>query len=157
MYDGSMLSVEENIKNTREVAKAAHALGADVEAELGRVGFANTVTDQSDEDLYTKAEVAASFCEQSNCNSVAVAVGTAHGFYKETPKLDIQRLKSINAATDVPLVMHGGSGVPDEQLEIAFREGIKNSTLVRNSSIFITKQCRSSAAQAILISLISPC
>ncbi|NLV57643.1 MAG: class II fructose-bisphosphate aldolase [Clostridiales bacterium] len=124
MYDGSMLSVEENIKNTREVAKAAHALGADVEAELGRVGFANTVTDQSDEDMYTKAEVAASFCEQSNCNSVAVAVGTAHGFYKETPKLDIQRLKSINAATDVPLVMHGGSGVPDEQLEIAFREGI---------------------------------
>lgn len=124
MYDGSMLPVEENIKNTREVARAAHAMGADVEAELGRVGFADTVTDQSDQDMYTKAEVAASFCEQSGCDSVAVAVGTAHGFYKETPKLDIQRLKAINAATDIPLVMHGGSGVPDDQLAVAFREGI---------------------------------
>jgi ketose-bisphosphate aldolase len=124
MYDGSMLPVEENILNTREVAKAAHAMGADVEAELGRVGFAYTLTDQSDEDLYTKAEVAASFCEQSGCDSVAVAVGTAHGFYKETPRLDIERLKAINAATDVPLVMHGGSGVPDDQLTIAFCEGI---------------------------------
>lgn len=124
MYDGSMLPVEENIVNTREVAKAAHAMGADVEAELGRVGFANTITDQSDEDLYTKAEVAASFCEHSGCDSVAVAVGTAHGFYKETPKLDIARLKAINTATDVPLVMHGGSGVPDDQLAIAFCEGI---------------------------------
>lgn len=124
MYDGSMLPVEENIKNTREVAKAAHAMGASVEAELGRVGFANILTDQSDEDMYTKAEVAASFCEQSGCDSVAVAVGTAHGFYKETPKLDIERLKAINAATNIPLVMHGGSGVPDDQLAIAFREGI---------------------------------
>ena len=124
MYDGSMLPVEENIVNTREVVRAAHALGANVEAELGRVGFADTVSDQSDEDMYTKPEVAAAFCEQSGCDSVAVAVGTAHGFYKETPKLDIQRLKAINAATDVPLVMHGGSGVPADQLEVAFREGI---------------------------------
>ena len=124
MYDGSMLPVEENIINTREVVKAAHAMGADVEAELGRVGFANTITDQSDLDLYTKPEVAAGFCEQSGCDSVAVAVGTAHGFYKETPKLDIERLKAINAATDVPLVMHGGSGVPDDQLAVAFKEGI---------------------------------
>ena len=124
MYDGSMLPVEENIVNTREVAKAAHAMGASVEAELGRVGFATNVGDQSDEDMYTKPEVAASFCEQSGCDSVAVAVGTAHGFYKETPKLDIERLKAINAATDVPLVMHGGSGVPDDQLAIAFKEGI---------------------------------
>ncbi len=124
MYDGSMLPVEENIINTREVVKAAHAMGANVEAELGRVGFASTLTDQNDLDMYTKPEVAASFCEQSGCDSVAVAVGTAHGFYKETPKLDIERLKAINAATDVPLVMHGGSGVPDDQLAVAFREGI---------------------------------
>lgn len=124
MYDGSMLPVEENIVNTREVVKAAHAMGADVEAELGRVGFASTISDQSDEDLYTKPEVAARFCEESGCDSVAVAVGTAHGFYKETPKLDMERLKAINAATDVPLVMHGGSGVPDDQLAVAFREGI---------------------------------
>lgn len=124
MYDGSMLSFSENVENTREVVKAAHAMGADVEAELGHVGFADTVTDQSNLDLYTKPEVAASFCEQSKCNSIAVSVGTAHGFYKKTPKLDIERLKAINAATDVPLAMHGGSGVPDDQLAVAFREGI---------------------------------
>lgn len=124
MYDGSMLSVEENIKNTREIARVAHAMGAEVEAELGHVGFASTVTDQKDVDLYTKAEVAAAFCEESKCDSVAVAIGSAHGFYKETPKLDIERLKEINKATDVPLVLHGGSGIPNEQLEVAFQNGI---------------------------------
>lgn len=124
MYDGSMLPVEENIKNTAEIVKVAKAFGADVEAELGRVGFASTVADQNDTDKYTKPEVAAAFCEQSGCSSVAVAIGSAHGFYKETPKLDIERLKKINAATDVPLVLHGGSGIPSDQLEVAFREGI---------------------------------
>ncbi|HWR23223.1 MAG TPA: class II fructose-bisphosphate aldolase [Feifaniaceae bacterium] len=124
MYDGSMLPVEENIVNTRAVAEQAHKLGAEVEAELGRVGFASTVTDQSDTDMYTKPEVAAAFCEQSRCDSVAVAIGSAHGFYKETPKLDLLRLQEINAATDVPLVLHGGSGIPDDQLQIAFRQGI---------------------------------
>jgi len=124
MYDGSMLSLEENIRNTREVTRAAHAMGADVEAELGRVGFASTVTDQSDTDKYTKPEIAAAFCEQTECDCVAVAIGSAHGFYKETPKLDLQRLKEINAATDIPLALHGGSGIPDDQLEVAFREGI---------------------------------
>ena len=124
MYDGSMLPVEENIKNTAEIVKVAKAFGADVEAELGRVGFASTVADQNDTDKYTKPEVAAAFCEQSGCSSVAVAIGSAHGFYKETPKLDIERLKKINSATDVPLVLHGGSGIPNDQLEVAFREGI---------------------------------
>ena len=124
MYDGSMLPVEENIKNTAEIVKVAKAFGADVEAELGRVGFASTVADQNDTDKYTKPEVAAAFCEQSGCSSVAVAIGSAHGFYKETPKLDIERLKKINVATDVPLVLHGGSGIPNDQLEVAFREGI---------------------------------
>ena len=124
MYDGSMLPVEENIKNTAEIVKVAKAFGADVEAELGRVGFASTVADQNDTDKYTKPEVAAAFCEQSGCSSVAVAIGSAHGFYKETPKLDIERLKKINAATDVPLVLHGGSGIPNDQLEVAFREGL---------------------------------
>ena len=124
MFDGSMLPVEENVKRTREVVRAASAMGATVEAELGRVGFADNMRDQADQDLYTKPEVAAKFCEESGCGSVAVAIGSAHGFYKETPKLDIGRLKAINTATDVPLVLHGGSGIPDDQLDIAFREGI---------------------------------
>lgn len=124
MYDGSMLPLEENIANTREITKIAHAMGAEVEAELGRVGFASTVTDQSDTDLYTKPEIAAAFCEQTQCDCVAVAIGSAHGFYTETPKLDLERLKEINAATNVPLALHGGSGIPDDQLEVAFRLGV---------------------------------
>ena len=124
MYDGSMLPVEENIENTARVVKEAKNYGVDVEAELGHVGFASTIVDQNNIDLYTKPDVAAAFCEQSGCSSVAVAIGSAHGFYKETPKLDLDRLRAINAATDVPLVLHGGSGIPADQLEIAFREGI---------------------------------
>lgn len=124
MYDGSVLPLEENIKNTREIARIAHALGAEVEAELGHVGFASTTTDQSDVDKYTKPEVAAYFCDETKCDSVAVAIGSAHGFYKETPKLDLVRLEEINKATDVPLVLHGGSGIPNDQLEVAFTKGI---------------------------------
>ncbi|MEG0913647.1 MAG: class II fructose-bisphosphate aldolase [Oscillospiraceae bacterium] len=124
MYDGSMLPVEENIKNTAAIVKVAHIFGADVEAELGKVGFASIVTDQSNTDMYTSPDVAAAFCEQSGCSSVAVAIGSAHGFYKETPKLDLERLKAIDAATEVPLVLHGGSGIPNDQLELAFKYGI---------------------------------
>jgi len=119
-----MLPLEENIRYTKEITRIAHAFGAEVEAELGHVGFASTVTDQSDVDKYTKPEVAALFCEQTDCDSVAVAIGSAHGFYKETPKLDLERLSEINKATEVPLVLHGGSGIPNDQLEIAFSRGI---------------------------------
>lgn len=123
MFDGSMLPVEENIALTRRVVDAAHALGADVEAELGRVGFAAD-SDQDDTDMYTKPEVAAAFCEATGVDSVAVAIGSAHGVYLKTPKLDLERLDAINAATDTPLVLHGGSGIPHDQLEEAFRRGI---------------------------------
>lgn len=123
MYDGSMLSVEENITNTKRVADAAHAWGADVEAELGHVGFA-AQSDQHREDLYTRPEVAAKFCEETGVDSVAVAIGSAHGVYLETPKLDLERLDEINEAVKTPLVLHGGSGIPNDQLEQAFKRGI---------------------------------
>lgn len=123
MYDGSMLPIEENIAKTAEVAKVAHALGADVEAEIGHVGFAAT-RDGEKEDQYTQPDVAAAFCEQTGCDSVAVAIGSAHGFYVGTPKLDLKRLKEIDSATNVPLVLHGGSGIPDDQLREAFKLGI---------------------------------
>ena len=123
MYDGSMLPVEENIRLTKKVVETAHIFGVDVEAELGRVGFA-AASDEENLDLYTKAEVAEEFCRETQVDSVAIAIGSAHGVYKETPKLDFARLDEINAATDVPLVLHGGSGIPNDQLEIAFRKGI---------------------------------
>lgn len=124
MYDGSMLPLEENIANTKKVADAAHAFGVAVEAELGHVGFAATVSDQSNLDLYTQPDIAAKFIKESTCDALAVAIGSAHGVYKETPHLDIKRLSEINAATDTPLVLHGGSGIPNDQLEEAFTNGI---------------------------------
>ena len=123
MYDGSMLPLEENIANTRKVVEAAAQFDAEVEAELGYVGFASHA-DQDKSDLYTQPEVAARFVRETNVNSLAVAIGSAHGFYTKTPKLDLERLDKINRATDVHLVMHGGSGIPQDQVDQAFRLGI---------------------------------
>lgn len=124
MYDGSMLSLNENITNTKKVADVAHALGAIVEAELGHVGVAETADDQNNRDLYTQPDVAAKFAAESTCDALAVAIGSAHGFYKETPHLDIKRLSEINDATSTPLVLHGGTGIPSDQLNQAFTHGI---------------------------------
>ena len=123
MYDGSMLPYEENIQNTREIAKYAHFFGVDVEAELGHVGQVKA-GDQFRENYYTAPDKAAEFCERTGADALAVAFGSAHGFYQREPKLDIGRLKEIDAATDTPLVLHGGTGIPDAQLEDAFRSGI---------------------------------
>ncbi|MDO4632532.1 MAG: class II fructose-bisphosphate aldolase [Eubacteriales bacterium] len=124
MYDGSMLPLEENIENTKLVVKIAHAFGVAVEGELGHVGVAANKSDQANLDLYTKPEVAKKYIEESGADALAVAIGSAHGVYKETPKLDIQRLSEINAAIDTPLVLHGGSGIPNDQLDMAFVNGI---------------------------------
>jgi ketose-bisphosphate aldolase len=123
MYDGSMLPLEENIANTQKVVETAHIFGVDVEAELGHVGFA-AASDQDKLDQYTKPDVAAFFCKETGVDSVAIAIGSAHGVYLTTPKLDLERLDQINAATNTPLVLHGGSGIPHDQLTQAFRRGI---------------------------------
>ena len=123
MFDGSMLPVEENIRLSKKVVEVARNFDVDVEAELGRVGFAKD-SDEDNLDLYTKPEVAAEFCRETGVTSVAVAIGSAHGVYLETPKLDIERLEEINRATETPLVLHGGSGIPNDQLEVAFTKGI---------------------------------
>jgi len=124
MFDGSSLPYEENVRGTCEVVKAAHALGVDVEAELGHVGMANNKGDFENKDKYTTVELAADFVTKTKVDSLAVAIGSAHGYYVETPKLDINRLKEINKAIDTPLVLHGGTGIPDDQLRQAFSLGI---------------------------------
>ncbi len=128
MMDGSMHSLEENIRLTRQVAEAAHARGVFVEGEIGHVGTA-ALADNENEDLYTKPDAAAQFCRESGVDSLAVSIGNAHGDYKETPHLDIARLDAIHAVTDVPLVLHGGSGIPDDQLLVAFSHGVNKFNL----------------------------
>lgn len=124
MYDGSALPFEENIKNTAEVVKVAKTLGVDVEAELGHVGDADNVSDFSDSSSFTSPEDAAVFLERTGCSYLAVAVGNAHGNYVQLPNIDIKRIQAISDMVKIPLVLHGGSGIPDAQVRAAVWCGI---------------------------------
>ena len=123
MYDGSALPLEENLKTTAEIVKLAHAKGATVEGEIGHVGQADT-GDNDAEDMYTTPAEAVSFVETTGVDALAVAIGTAHGNYKTKPKLDIERLAKIREALSTPLVLHGGSGLSDEDFKNTIKNGI---------------------------------
>ena len=130
MYDGSVLDFENNAKNTAQVAKYAHAHGVSIEAELGHVGNGNigglgeTGVDEDPGESLTVPEEVAKFVEITDVDALAVAIGTAHGVYKKTPQLRIDRLDEITAVCDRPLVLHGGSGTPNDQMQSAIRHGI---------------------------------
>lgn len=123
MFDGSAGDEQENLKATREIVKIAHAMGVTVEGEIGHVGEAIN-GDEGASDMYTTPQDAVNFIEATGVDALAIAIGTAHGVYKSTPKLDIERLKQIRKATDTPLVLHGGSGLPEDDLKATIREGI---------------------------------
>lgn len=126
MVDGSRLSYEENAALVRRVVEVAHAVGVSVEAELGRIGGTeDDITVAEREATFTDPEVAARFVAETGCDALAVAVGTAHGVYKGEPKLDFTRLAEIDRRVDVPLVLHGASGVPDEAIREAVRLGVR--------------------------------
>jgi ketose-bisphosphate aldolase len=128
MMDGSMNDLDTNIALTKKVVLKAHELGATVEGEIGHVGVAAN-SDNANTDLYTKPDAAEKFCRETDIDALAISIGNAHGEYKDTPHLDIERLEQINAATNVPLVLHGGSGIPDDQLLVAFSKGINKFNL----------------------------
>ncbi|MBQ9070628.1 MAG: class II fructose-bisphosphate aldolase [Clostridia bacterium] len=121
MFDGSADDVEENLKNTREIVKIAHSFGATVEGEIGHVGQASS-SDNEVTDMYTTPDEAEAFVAATGVDALAVAIGTAHGAYKSAPKLDIERLAAIRERIQTPLVLHGGSGLSDDD----FRNTIKN-------------------------------
>ncbi len=122
MLDGSTLPFEDNIALTKRVVDTCSYLDIQVEGELGHVG----TTADSDMDEFTTPEDAKRFVEETGVTCLAVAVGTAHGRYKKPPKLDIERIKEIRKATgNAALVLHGGSGVPDEEIKKAVAAGIR--------------------------------
>ena len=125
MIDASHHSYENNIKIVKEVTETAHKYGATVEAELGMLGGQedDLIVDEKDS-KYTNPIQAADFVKRTGIDSLAVAIGTAHGLYKEEPKLDFDRLAEIRAVVDIPLVLHGASGVPEEQVRKAISLGI---------------------------------
>ena len=130
MYDGSVLDFENNAKNTAQIVQYAHAHGITVEAELGHVGNASvgsiseTGTDTDPGESLTVPEEVAKFVEITDVDALAVAIGTAHGVYQKTPELRIDRLEEITAVCNRPLVLHGGSGTPDDQMQNAIHHGI---------------------------------
>ncbi len=124
MYDGSALSEEENIKNTKLAVEAAKKTGASVEAEIGSMG-AREGGGGNDESIYTDPDTAVSFVKETGIDALACAFGTAHGFYKDTPKLDFERLSKIYSMIDVPIVMHGGSGVSVEDYREVIKRGVR--------------------------------
>ena len=100
-------------------------MGVDVEAELGHVGNADTLEDFADDSGYTSPELAKQFVELTECDVLAIAFGSAHGNYVREPKLDMERLDAIKREVSVPLVLHGGTGIPDSQIKEAVKRGIR--------------------------------
>lgn len=142
MIDGSKLPFEENIELTRRVVDIAHAAGVSVEGELGHV--TQNADNENISDFFTRPEDAKAFVEGTGVDALAVAIGTAHGFYKGEVKLDLPRLREIREVVgDVSLVLHGGSGVPDELMREAIRCGIAKinfGTELKNSFTLAVKK-----------------
>lgn len=124
MIDGSHGTFEENIAVSKAVADACHPSGVPVEAELGKVGGKEDDLEGGEGNPYTDPQEAKKFVEATGVDSLAVAIGTAHGVYKGTPKLDVERLSEIRKVVSIPLVLHGTSGVPDEAVKECIRRGI---------------------------------
>ena len=124
MYDGSKLTYEENVINTSKVVDYAHSRNVAVEAELGRVGGEEGTYSTNQNAYLTSLDEVTDFCSKVNIDSLAVAIGNAHGFYVNEPKLNFDRLKEISEHTDLPLVLHGGSGISDDDFRKAISYGI---------------------------------
>lgn len=125
MIDGSRFPLEENIEFTKRVVDIAHSVGVSVEAELGKIGGTEDhITVDAKDATFTDPDEALRFVEETNVDSLAIAVGTAHGVYKGEPKIDFERIKEIRAKIDTPLVLHGSSGVPYDALKEAISLGI---------------------------------
>lgn len=126
MFDSSVHSFEENVAATKRVVDICNYINVGVEGELGHVG---SVNDESMEE-YTDPAEAAEFVKQTGVCCLAVLIGNAHGHYKKTPCLDIDRIKAIREATNgIPLVLHGGSGIPDDQVKAAIKAGVRKMNI----------------------------
>ncbi|MFC0180213.1 tagatose bisphosphate family class II aldolase [Thorsellia kenyensis] len=125
MIDGSHLPFEDNIALVKKAVQIAHKYGASVEAELGRLGGQedDIIVDEKDS-FFTNPIAAAEFCERTGIDSLAVAIGSAHGMYEGEPKLDFDRLAEIRKVVDIPLVLHGASGIPEQMLRKSIELGI---------------------------------
>lgn len=140
MYDASALPFEENIRRVKEMAYKAHSVGVQIEAELGRVGDNEGSAEGAEvldvpENYYTDPEQARAFVAETGVDALAIAVGNAHGAYKFPPKLDFDRIDALAAVVPVPLVLHGGSGIGDDDFRTAIRKGIAKVNIFTDLSV----------------------
>ena len=124
MIDASVKPLEENIVITKKVVDACKHLGISVEAELGHVGEGSTYGTDTDDSYKTDPEEVKKFVAETGVDALAVSIGNAHGAYKKAPKIDHERLIKLHEITEVPLVLHGGSGISDDDFRLTVKEGI---------------------------------
>jgi fructose-bisphosphate aldolase class II len=140
MFDGSRLSYEENISHTTKVVELCHSVGVTVEGELGNVGgLEGDAYAQDDTTVYTDPEQASRFVEQTGIDALAPAVGTCHGLYTREPQLDFPRLKQIREMTDIPLVLHGATGVPLLDMQKAISLGVRKINIATQVRVSLRK------------------
>lgn len=144
MYDCSTESYESNVAKVKEMAEIAHAYGATIEGELGHVGNngESAETDGKSVDprqFYTEPEVAEDYVKKTGVDALAIAVGNAHGVYKLPPKLDFERIRTIAGKVNVPLVLHGGSGLTDTDFKRAIQEGISKVNIFTDINVAAVK------------------
>ncbi len=142
MIDASMCDLAENIRRVKRVVEYAHGKGVYVEAEIGKIPASKDEGTEGSGDALVDPEEARVLVESSHVDSLAIGIGTAHGFYKSAPKIDYDRLRATRALVDVPLVLHGGTGIPSEDVQLAIANGIAKvniGTIIR--STYLTSLC----------------
>lgn len=145
MIDGAHLSLEENIAITKKVVEVAHPVNVSVEAELGTIGTADDYGEAgSKEIIYTEVDDAVRFIKETDIDCLAIAIGTAHGLYPKDrkPKLALDRLKEIKASVSIPLVLHGGSGNPDEEIGQSVKLGVNKINISSDIKDAFYQECR---------------
>jgi fructose-bisphosphate aldolase, class II len=138
MYDGSLLPFEQNVEITRRVVESAHAVGVSVEGEIGLIGGDGNIEGVGGVAALSDPVACEEFVHQTGVDCFAASIGTAHGLYTSEPKLDFKRLDDIVRRTNLPIVLHGGSGVPEVQVQEAIKRGVAKinfSTVVRKAGI----------------------
>lgn len=146
MIDGSKLSLQDNITVTRQVVEIAGAVGVSVEAELGAIlGAEDNIAHDDSKPFLVRVQDVIDFTSAVSVDALAVGIGNAHGLYKGRPNLDFDRLREVRAATDVPLVLHGGSGIPQDMIQTAIEIGIRKINVATEIRMAYVKGLRDRA------------
>lgn len=144
MYDGSALSYEQNVANTAKVVEFAHACGVSVEAELGSLasGEHSHEGTSADEEIYTSPVQAQDFVGKTGVDALAVSIGTVHGMYKGKPNIRVDILKKIREKVSIPMVLHGGSGTPEDVIRECVQNGVCKINVNTEISVFTVEQLK---------------